>query len=69
MLHVKKVKTKIAEQSIEYSLPKIVNLKPPHILDKVFTHSSSEICYYIKQYFMQQYNINCIVENCYICNR
>ena len=55
MLHVKKVKTKIAEQSIEYSLPKIVNLTTPHILDKVFTHSTSAFCYYVKQYFIQQY--------------
>ena len=69
MLNVKKVKTKIAEQSIEYSLPKIVNLTTPHILDKVFTHSTSGFCYYVKQYFIQQYNINCTVENCYVCNR
>ena len=69
MLHVKKVKSKIAEQSIEYSLPKIVNLTTPHILDKTFTHSTSGFCHYVKQYFIQQYNINCTVEYCYVCNR
>ena len=47
MLNVKKVTSKIAEQSIEYSLPKIVNLTTPHIWVKVFTHSNSGFCYYV----------------------
>ena len=37
------------------------------ITDKLDTHSFSGFSNYMKHYYIQNHNENCLVENCYIC--
>ena len=42
---------------------------PTEVLDKVNTHSAQGFRTYAKHYIIANYTIECIIENCYICNR
>ena len=76
-LHITKIKTKAAENSIRHSLPKIINTNSPSILQKISTHSLRKIStdsfqgfvFYIKQHLVQTYEDDCSLSNCYVCNR
>lgn len=58
-----------AKNCLRFDLPKLVNNTPSIITDKVHTHSLQGFSWYIKQYFIQNYQDSCMIENCYICNR
>ena len=67
MLHTIKVNTKIAENSVNFILPKVINASSPLVLEKIFTHSFTGFCSYVKQYLLNQYSVTCTTENCYVC--
>ena len=69
MLQISKTRTKLAEKSIRYTIPKLVNDTTPVILDKIFIHSLQGFCFYIKTNFIDSYSYDCNIENCYICHR
>ena len=66
MLQINKTRTKLAETSIRYTLPKLVNDTTSVILEKIFSHSLQGFISYIKQYYISLYSFNCNIDNCYI---
>ena len=68
-LHITKVRTKMAESSIRYILPRLINETATLILDKILTHSFQGFTLYMKQFFINKYKAECDITNCFICNR
>ena len=62
-----KTRTRLADSSIRQVIPRLINDTPHFIIDKIYTHSLQGFTSYIKQYFINSYNINCNILNCYIC--
>ena len=62
-----RTKTSSAQDCIRHYLPCILDQTPPFISDKIFTHSYQGFCNYIKNYVISKYELECTIENCYIC--
>lgn len=58
-----------AKQSLRYSLTNLVNTTPRIIIDKILTHSYHGFSNYTKTHFLNNYNMTCNIQHCYICNR
>ncbi len=58
-----------AVKSLRHNLPLVVNATTPQILDKINTHSLHGFAGYIKCQYLETYNQECNILNCYICNR
>ena len=54
---------------VRYFVPILINETPDCITEKMFTHSIQGFTMYAKKYFIDKYNIECQIENCYICRR
>ena len=52
----------------DYSLAHTINSLPSCIQDKIFTHSLNGLSIYSKHFLLNNYESNCQVINCYICN-
>ncbi len=55
-----------AKNCVLFGIPRIVNDCPNSILDKINTHSLH--CIYIKTHFLQSYQENCTIVDCYVCS-
>ena len=42
---------------------------PECITEKLYTNSLSGFSNYMKNYYIRNYNENCVIENCYICQK
>ena len=62
-------KHEYAKRCIRFDLPRIINNTPTIILDKVDTHNLNGFSWYIKKYFLNNYQDTCNIRNCYICSR
>ncbi len=58
-----------AKRCLRFDLPRLVNDTPAIILDKIDTHSPNGFSWYVKQYFINNYQEHCTITNCYICSR
>ena len=58
---------KFAENCIRYQLPSLLNQKVKCIIDKVNTHSEFGYALYIKNIYINNYQENCTIDNCYVC--
>ena len=56
-----------AKKSLLYSIPTIINSCHPNLKEKTYTHSLSGFTHYFKHITMENYNIHCSIENCYVC--
>ena len=65
---VARCKTKLAESIIRYSLPSAISQINVNITNKFETHSIKGLSNYAKNFFISQYNPECVISNCYICN-
>ena len=61
-------KSKLAENTIRYSLPSSISKINENIMNKMTTHSLSGLANYAKSFFIGQYNAVCHEQNCYVCN-
>ena len=68
LLQIGVTRTKSAQKSLRYTVPKIVNETSYAITDKIFTHSFTGYSTYIKTCIWNKYNMNCEIIDCYICN-
>ena len=67
-IHTTRVQHEFAKHSLRYTLPRTINNTPNIILNKIYTHSLHGFSTYIKNFFIQTYNIvPCTIINCYIC--
>ena len=57
-----------SKQCIRYELIHILNETPEIVKDKVNTHSIQGFSVYLKQYYIKNYETDCHIPNCYICN-
>lgn len=58
-----------AENSIHYSIPKLINATPHNIAEKLYSHSLVSFSVYAKNEFIKNYSEICNILNCYICRR
>ncbi len=68
-LHIIRTNHKYAEKCIRHSIPHTINNTPDIIKNKINTHSLQGYSKYIKNTYIQGYNENCTIHNCYICGR
>ncbi len=54
---------------VNVNLPRTINETPTHILNKIKTHSIHRITTDMKLLYIDKYEGNCIIQNCYICNK
>ena len=67
-IHTTRVQHEFAKHSLRYTLPRTINNTPNIIINKIYTHSLHGFATYIKNFFIQTYNIvPCTIINCYIC--
>ena len=59
--------TPSGEKCIRHYLLSVNELKPD-ILDKVSTHSLEGYAFYIKKITINEYKVECVKRNCYVCN-
>ena len=58
-----------AKQCLKHNLPNTLNATPQIVKDKLFTNSFYGFNNYVKNNFIQNYQITCTVMNCYTCMR
>jgi hypothetical protein len=68
IFHIPRVKHEFAKNSIQYTIPVAYNTCPLQIRDKIYTHSISGFMKYIKMHIINNYEPNCTIRNCYVCN-
>ncbi len=56
-----------AKNCVRFDIPRIVNNCPNCIIDKINTHSLQGFIGYIKAHFLQSYQENCYIVDCYVC--
>lgn len=66
-LCLNKSSTKTADKCLRNITPRIINDTDKQILDKMYTHSQQGFNWYIKQYIINTYQTECLIENCYVC--
>ena len=59
--------TKLASNCIRHAIPKIINNTQVEVIENISTHSLDGFTWYIKQKFINSYEADCTVPNCYIC--
>ena len=47
-----KTRTKLADSSLRFVVPRLINDTPHFIIDKIHTHSLQGFVFFIKQYFI-----------------
>ena len=62
-------KHKLLENFIKYLIPKFLTTLPSSITDKITTHSLSGFGNYIKFYCLRNYQTDCHIADCYVCNK
>ena len=65
-LNTNKVNIKSAENALR-NVTRLINNTPSIIIEKIFSHSLQGFVLYAKQYYINLYNFECSVQNCYIC--
>ena len=53
---------------LRYSITNTVNRTPRHLINLASTHSIKAFSNRLKQYFNDNYSMQCLIPNCYICN-
>ena len=54
---------------IRHYIPELLSKTPECMTEKLDTHSLSGFSNYMKNYYIRNYNENCLIENCYICQK
>ena len=57
------------ERTLRHILPRFIPTVPEPILNSVYTHSLQTVKRKLKLHYLQSYQENCSIRNCYICNR
>ena len=64
-----RTKTKLAENCLRYLIPKVINETESIIIEKIQTHSLQGFISYIKLRYIQKYQMDCLIPNCYVCEK
>ena len=69
LLYQLPTKTSTGRLCIRHYIPELLSKTPECITEKLDTHSFSGFSNYMKNYYIRNYNENCLVENCYFCQK
>ena len=69
LLSIPKVNHSYAMHCIRYSLPHSIQEIPSDIATKICTHSLKNLQQRLKDFYIQNYQNICNIQNCYICQR
>ena len=69
LLYQLPTKTSTGRLCIRHYIPELLSKTPECITEKLDTHSFSVFSNYMKNYYIRNYNENCLIENCYICQK
>ena len=69
LLYQLPTKTSTGRLCIRHYIPELLSKTPECITEKLDTHSFSGFSNYMKKYYIRNYNENCLIENCYICQK
>ena len=67
LLYQLPTKTSTGRLCIRHYIPELLSKTPECMTEKLDTHSLSGFSNYMKNYCIRNYNENCLIENCYIC--
>ena len=56
-----------ADKCVRSQLPIALNNTPLRILQKIYTHSYKGFTNYVKHFIIENYQMECLVQNCYVC--
>ena len=56
------------DKCIRHHLPVVINNAKPDILDKISTHTIQGFAFYIKRITINNYRLECVDRDCFICN-
>ena len=56
-----------ADKCIRSQLPIVLNNTLLRILQKIYTHSYKGFTNYVKHFINENYQMECLVQNCYVC--
>ncbi len=65
-IHQMKSNHEYAKNCLGYNIPMELNDSPPKIRNIIYTHSLHEFAGYVKLGFLQSYQEDCTIQNCYI---
>ena len=57
-----------ARRCLRNHISVVINSTPKVVIDKVHTHSYKGFALYTKKSILSSYSVDCLIENCYICN-
>ena len=60
--------TSCAQQSLRFNLSNLIRSTPEQTLEKIYTHSLQGFNWYIKRTTIANYQLECSIPECYICN-
>ena len=69
LLYQLRTKTSTGRLCKRLYIPELLSKTPECITEKLDTHSFSGFSNYMKNYYIRNYNENCLIENCYICQK
>ena len=69
LLYQLPTKTSTGWLCIRHYIPELLSKTPECITEKLDTHSFSGFSNYMKNYYIRNYNENCLIEKCYICQK
>ena len=62
-------RTAIQQKCLRNFLPYILNTTPAYIIEKTTTHSYKGFTNYARLKYIENYSVECRIQNCYICER
>ena len=62
-------RTRYADNTLRNYLPALINNTPQNILQKIRTHSILGFSSNVKNNYLNSYNVECSIPDCYVCNR
>ena len=60
--------TSWSQQSLRFNLSNLIRSTPEQTLEKIYTHSLQGFNWYIKRTTIANYQLECSIPECYICN-
>ena len=67
-LHLFQFNNSTTQNCIRFNIPNLINNFPSNVKEKIETHSLSGFTRYLKMYLIGKYQVECYIDNCYICN-
>ena len=66
--HIPRINHEFAKSTVRYKVPLLFNTMEDSLKSKIYTHSIDGFRLYIKNSIIQNYQVLCLIPNCYICS-